>query len=542
MEEKQMSNKLNELVSRYDKAVNNRSTWDATFDDVIFYTRPTREQVRETNTPGEVRTIELYDSTAAEATINLASNINSLITNQSSKWFELTTGNQELDNDIQMKEWLYNVSEIVDDTLENSNFYTQVHEMYLDLCSIGTGIMYVEEDDTKETDVRFQTMHIKEVVILEDKYGEVDTLFRKFEYTARQCEQRWKKLPSKIKAMIKSDRGDEVIEVIHVVLPSVDYVDNSKFRYASIWFDKECQHIFEEGGYNEFPYLTPRWLKNSNEVYGRSPAINNLPNIKTLNAMVETLLKTGQRIADPPVVTSPDFEEIDLTPGAHNFGDTQESFIKPIDLGANLPINMQLVQMYRDAINDAFMITRMQTIDKRQMTAEEVRARTAENLKVIGPVFGRLQNEFLTKLIKRTIGILVRAGKIPNPPMNINTISLKYLSPLARSQKASEAQSIQQTIGFAVSLAEIKPEILDNIDFDEALRNLADTFGTPPKILLDKKEVDATRAQKQQMAQQQQKMAMQMAQSEVAKNEGSTVKNMSEADRNINEMQMPEGA
>ena len=60
----------------------------------------------------------------------------------------------------------------------NSNFYSQVDEMYGDLCSFGTGSMSIMEDD--EFLVRFNTHHISEFYIRENNKGFIDEIYRKF--------------------------------------------------------------------------------------------------------------------------------------------------------------------------------------------------------------------------------------------------------------------------------------------------------------------------------------------------------------------------
>ena len=76
--------------------------------------------------------------------------------------------------------------------------------------------------------------------------------------------------------------------------------------YSSIYYHKDDNHIISISGYNEFPYVVPRWLKSSSEIYGRSPSMTALPDVKMLNKMSETTIKAAQKMVDPPLLVPDD--------------------------------------------------------------------------------------------------------------------------------------------------------------------------------------------------------------------------------------------
>jgi len=63
--------------------------------------------------------------------------------------------------------------------------------------------------------------------------------------------------------------------------------------------------------------------------------------------------------------------------------------------------------------------------------------------------------------------------------------------------------AIERTVGFAGSLAQLKPEVMDTLDADTMLREFASQIGPPPEILHDPKTVEQMRQQRAQQAQQQ---------------------------------------
>jgi hypothetical protein len=506
-----------EIKKRFDKISGERGTWEVTWQDVIDYVMPFRTPITSTATPGEIQNVEVFDSTPTNALFRFSASLNSMLTNMSSEWFLLETDDEEANEIPEVRDWLEEMQTVVRHSLENSNFYTEAHEMYLDLGSIGTACMYVSTSRKPDRELHFSTRHIREFYILEDEEGEVDTVYRDIVLTARQIKERWADTMSEDIKKIHDKDPEREFHVLHTVYPRAERdtskKDNLNMPWISMWMEKENENLLEEGGYEEFPFVTPRWLKSSGEVYGRSPAINSLPDIKTLNKMMETLLIAGEKAVDPPMELPHDgyYGTFDLTPGALNFRkqtNRNESAV-PIQLGTNIPLGYDMLQEKRDSISDAFFATQLQIIDKTEMTAQEVRARTQENLKVLGPAFGRLQADFLEKLIARVINILGDSTdsegvpKLPEAPQQVQgkNLKLRFVSPLAKAQSQGDLESLNYAVSSALQWAQVEPSILDNVDFDMAFRELVDLSGAPRKMLNSPDEIEQIR---QQRAQQQQ--------------------------------------
>ena len=248
--------------------------------------------------------------------------------------------------------------------------------------------------------------------------------------------------------------------------------------------------------------------------------------------MKKTLLRAGQRSAEPPLdVPSGVYDKISLAPAALNYYDStngDRDRIRPIVTGANMPITRDLLNDERDAIRETFFANQLQLIDRNVMTAEEVRQRTEENMRVLGPMFGRFQPEFLEIVVLNCYAILSRTGKLPEVPEAAEGKELKvrYVSPLAKAQQLNEVKAVGYTIETAKNWSEVKPEVLDNINFDEAIHLVGDLDGTPLVVMNDKdkvKEVRDKRQEEQAAAQQQEQQAAQAA----------TAKTVSEGAANI---------
>ena len=71
-----------------------------------------------------------------------------------------------------------------------------------------------------------------------------------------------------------------------------------------------------------------------------------------------------------------------------------------------------------------------------------------------------------------------------------------YISPLARAQKLEDVTAIERLSVNVANIAQAKPEVLDLIDEDEAVRVLSTALGVPSKIVRKSADVDRLRAQK----------------------------------------------
>ena len=209
--------------------------------------------------------------------------------------------------------------------------------------------------------------------------------------------------------------------------------------------------------------------------------------------------------AAEPILQIPDegYSPLDnKEPGAFVYYEaTQPGRILPLDTAGDTRLGSAMIQGYRDSIMDGYFVNQLQLIDKREMTAAEVRARQAENARILGPTFGTLNYEFLAVLIDRVIDILGseldNSGEpvLPRPPQDIQgkNLKLKFVSPLAKAQRLHEGQSISITVNTAMQWSQANPAVLDNIDLDAAIRTLADVDGSPPNILRDAKVVEQIR-------------------------------------------------
>ena len=509
------------IKKRLDRLGQERGTWEVNWQEILDYVMPRKADVVTLRTRGEKRTEVLFDSTAITANNLLAASLQGTLTSPSLPWFSIKLRDEELNEDRDVQLWLEDTARRMYDTFNETNFNTEVHEMYLDLCSIGTAALFVEEGSKGfDTDgIHFNCLHIAEYYIQESIDGKVDTLYRKYKLTARQAVQEFgfDNVGEKIQTASK-ERPDHKFNFIHAVEPTADYERSTgksatKLKFHSCHVCEEDKMVVRTGGYNEFPYLVPRWSKATGEIFGRSPSFNALPDIKTLNKAVEIGLKAWAKAIDPPLLVQDDgvIGRVRMTPAGITVI-RNDGAVKPLQIGTNWQITDLKENQLRTAIRQAYYSDQLQLQEGPQMTATEVQVRYELMQRLLGPTLGRFQSEFLNPLIERVFGIMYRAGALMKEPDIIQgtKIDVEYLGPLARSQRMEESVAIERLYSLAMNIAQIDPAIMDNIDHDEAVRLRGKLLGVPKTVLRGKDDVNnmrtmrAEQAQMAQMAQEQQ--------------------------------------
>ena len=502
-----------------------RQTWEDHWQEILDYVMPRKADVTFVRSRGEKRTEVLYDSTAITANNLLAASLQGTLTSASLPWFHLKLRDTETNQNRDVQLWLEDSAKRMYEIFNESNFNTEVHELYLDLVSIGTGAIFVEEGSKgfDKEGIHFNCLHIAEYFIQENINGKVDTLYRKYKLTARQAIQEFgeENVGEKILESVK-EKPDKEFNFIHAVEPTEDYEravgkSNTKLPVHSCHVCTEDKMVVRTGGYNEFPYLVPRWSKATGEIFGRSPSYNALPDIKTLNKAVEIGLKAWAKAIDPPLLVQDDgvIGRVRMTPAGITVV-RHDGAIKPLQIGSNWQITDMKENQLRTSIRQAYYSDQLQLQDGPQMTATEVQVRYELMQRLLGPTLGRFQSEFLNPLIERTFGIMLRAGALLPEPEVIQgqKIDVEYVGPLARSQRMEESVAIDRLYELAVNVVQVDPSIMDNINHDEAIRLRGDLLGVPKIVLRSRDEVEELREQRQQaqMAQQQAEQQQQAAQ------------------------------
>jgi len=509
-----------EIIKRVDRLDADRANYSTFWQDVAKYIVPRKAYITRSRTPGEKYAYDVYDSTAIQANLVLAAGLHSYLTNPNSRWFSLRVQDEELNKSAEVKEWLSDTEDRLFNVLNASNFNQQIHELYLDMGAFGTACMYEEEDPNDG--VRFYTRDIAEIYLCENEKEKVDTVYRKFTLTARQAHEKWgEKAGEVVKLFMDKKQYDKTVTFIHCVTPryerDISKESSANMPFESTYIEVSKKHTVSESGYLEFPYFTPRFNKNSNDVWGSSPGMVSYADIKMLNEIVKVVIRAAQKVVDPPIVLPHDgfLLPIKYGPGALNFrlkGNPTDK-IEPLMSGQRIDIGLEIISDYRNLIKKNYFVDLFLLLAdpaRKDMTATEVMQRVEEKMLILAPVLGRLMNEFLDPLIQRTFNILWRQGRLMQPPAQLQDVpyQIEYISPLARSQKLDQMKSINNFLVLIQNIAQVKPDVLDNVNEDEVVIEIQDLYGINPKFVRDRVEVEQIRAARAQAIEKQNQLAM----------------------------------
>mgnify|MGYP003649314081 FL=1 len=539
MQDQDKRKKAAELKNGLSKLMEKRANWEHHWQEVADYMIPRKADITMERPKGDKRHTLIFDGTAIHALELLASSLHGMLTSSVNRWFSLRYKETSINQNDEAREWLEQVTDAMYLAISRSNFQQEVFETYFDLISFGTSCLQIEED--KDDIIRFSSRHIKELYISENAKGMVDCIYRRFKMTAKATVEKFglENVSLKTQNIFKKSAFEDV-DLCHVVKPRDIYnpqkMDKQNMPFTSCYFEYDSGHIISEGGFKEFPYVVPRYLKASNEIYGRSPAMNALGDVKVLNKMVEIGMKAAAKQVDPPLLVSDDsmLAPIRMSPGSINyFRAGSRDTIQPLNIGANNPLGLNMEEQRRQAISATFHVDQLLITENRNMTATEVVQRNQEKMRILGPVLGRLQSELLQPMIIRIFNIMLRNNLFPEAPEILlnQEVDVEYVSPMALAQRGEELNSIVKGLELFGNISQLAPVALDYIDPPGLIKNLIKILGLPATMIRSDEEVQQIAEEKAEAQNQQAMMQQQMAESEMARNVAPAVQAVSNAER-----------
>lgn len=506
------------LAKRAEVLSSERGIWDTFWQELGNYCSPRKAEITEIDyNPGTEGYNQLYDNTAIQANMILANGQMSLLTPPNENWMSFTAPFGAGQPGVER--WYAQVTEITLKILSHSNFYEQIHELYLDRGAFGTGCISCEEGRNKP--LIFKTFPVGSFSICEDEEGYVDTVFREFRMTLRQMVDKFglESLSAQLQERWRSGdprAEDDKADIIHAVYPRKDRNEESPYAWdmpiASCYVEKKTKHVLSESGYHELPFAVTRFLRWRDEKYGWAPSWIALPEARQLNYLEKHLDALVEIQAFPRLLVPSNLSgEIDLRPAGVTVFDPNNPNAIPREWGnmGRYDMGVDRSNHRREAINKAFHVDLFQlfaNLEQKNMTAREVAERASEKLFMFNPTFSRMTAELFNPLLKRVFAVLLRGGYYPQPPMGLlmegpggyvmPDPEMQYNSRIALAIRALENGSILQTMDMFLPFAELRPEVWDNLDADAAFRDAARNAGMPSRWLRDARETAELRQQR----------------------------------------------
>jgi hypothetical protein len=503
----------------------NRIPHESVWSEVFRYMAPERAHgfngSQVTATDAQARKAEIFDSTAIDAGRLFASGMASGMHPANSIWFGLDVG-QESEEE---RKWLDMAARVIFENIHAANFDAQTGECYADLVPAGWFVLYTSEAEAGGYD--FEHWPLAQCFISSSKPGgAVDTIFREFELSIEQLVNEYgidnvsHNVREKYQNKDTADL-DAKVQVLWCIYPRTVYSAGGSYgslaknkKFASCHYELSDKHQLRESGYDEFPCAVPRWRLVPGTPYATGPGSDALPDVKTINDIKRL------ELANLDIAVSGMWKAVDdgvLNPKTVRIGPRKIIMMADIKnfealkSGADFQVSFAKCEDLQRSIRKILLADQLMPQEGPAMTATEVHARVQLIRQQMGPIFGRLQSEFLQSVIERCFYIAYRAGVLGKAPDSLQgrNFAVKYVSPLARAQRLEEVTAIDVFLAGLAAVFEFDPTIIDLVDMEAAQREKAIALGVPSKIVRSQDDVTARREAKAQAAAEAQQQAQQ---------------------------------
>lgn len=518
------------IMQRYDRAKGERSAWLPLWQEMSRYVRPSRDPILRSSTVEHTPNVsgfeQLFDSTAIHANMILASGCMARLTPAQSPWFKWEAPGFGAPDRV--KQWFDKCTEIGHLALATSNFYNELHELYLDRGGFGTACFHA--DAGTDHPLMFYTADTGTFCLLNGADGIADTVFRENQMDARQAAQIYGEaaLPEEMRRALKDGTDNAKHEFVQVVYPRADAdrdgvkIDARNMAIASIHLHVKTRTIVRQSGYNEMCSFGTRYLRWGNAAYGFCPAWQCLPDARQLNDLQRNMDVMAEVAAFPRMLLPDDMEgEVDLRANGQTFFKDPGRVPREWLTQGRYDIGMDRVNMRRDTIRQAFHVELFNqwTAITKQMTAAEVTARELEKIELFSPTFTLMTTELYTPILTRVFALLLRQGVFPPPPPEAVYVNgqgryaipdpqIQYTSRLALALKTVRSYALNNAIARAGQMSAFPggAAVGDNLDWDRAYRDSSLDDGLPVEWITDEEDVARQRQARAEQAMQAQRM------------------------------------
>ena len=502
--------KPEQLKKKYELTNSHKDNWRSIYEDAYRYALPMRnlyDGYYESDTPGQDKMARVFDSTAIDSTQKFANKMQSGLFPPATQWCRLVPGSEiPEERQIETQQVLDSYQNKMFDVMRQSNFDQAMGEFLLEL-SIGTAVMLCQPGD-EITPIRYTAVPTFLVTFEEGPFGTVDKVYRQMRKPFGVLDQEFPdiNIPQDMKNSFQG-RENETVKLIEGT-----YYDKETGDYHYQIIDHSGKNELVYRRLKSFPWIIARYMKAANERYGRGPVLTALPDIKTLNRVIELTLKNasltiaGVYTAVDSGVINPG--SINLVPGAiipvNSNGGPRGADLQPLPRSGDPQLSQIVANDLRMNIKKIMLDESLPPDNMSARTALEVSQRMKELSQNLGAAYGRLINETMYPVVRRTLEVMDTLGII-QLPLKVNGLQVK-IQPIGEIAMATNMAKVNQVMQYAQIASQLGPTGQMTVKLEEVADFVADAMGIPASIRTTMEE----RMQMQQvMAEQAQMMAQQ---------------------------------
>ncbi len=518
------------LTSRYEALKTERAPWERQWRELAELVVPWMGRFGVNPNRGGELDDKIYDSEATRALDILVAGLTSGLAGPSRPWFRLGLPDPELSDYQPVREWLDAVEETMQWVFQRTNTYRALSSAYAELGLFGTAVTLWQPD--RENFMHGSTLTAGEYWLANGENLEVDTLYRRIRMTVAQVVRTFglDQVSQRVRTLWDKGTYDEWVTVIHALEPNIDRVPRrlgpeGKCWLSVYWEEEETKNeLLTVRGTDVFPVTAPRWNALLYDIYGRSPAMRALPDIRQLQEMELTLHRALQKELDPPLMAPSELANailpISTMPAAINYLPIMTNGVRPLyEVRPNIASFSVKIEEIRRRIQSGFhadLFLAVTYLDRREITAREIDVRQEEKLIALGPVLERLHHGLLERLIDLTMDLMLdhslagwRTGgraMLPPPPPELEGMDLQvdFISPLAQAQRAGSLTALERGAAFMGNIVAMDPAAGRKVIWPKMGEEYLTKLGITSKVLRSDEELaaeQAAAAQQQQMQQ-----------------------------------------
>jgi hypothetical protein len=529
-----------QLKAEFDTLATERSNWNPLWQVLGEYVSQIKQNFETQPANGEFLTKEIFDANGAFAAHNAASALLGMLWPATAKQAIEIKPPDDLDMDTELSQFYERMTNRTVRAMDDprANLSLSLDEYMLDEIIFGTAGVGVEAGD--ESKLLFKPYGVKELYIDEGKNGKVDKVYLCYEWTVGRVVDEYglENVSPKVAEKFRNDKTRDKVKILHIIKKRRErkaIKGKLAMPYMSVHMEYGNCHVMREDGFHELPIFVGRFRKLLYELYGRSPAMNALPDIREANVLREAFIIGTEKALDMPIGVMDDgmlgggyidtsAKAINVFNASGNLGGNQPVF--EIGKPPNLAVAEARLEKLNMNISQHFHIDKLLDFNNQtQMTFGEAQIRDQIRTASLSSLFSRQIAEVFTPLIERSVNILWRAGEfgvlrgsieeqelmatgkepeyIPDALVERlergeEIYTINYKTKAANASRAEEYIAIIDVTTFAAQAAAVDPSVTMRVNMHEAVKNLADIRALPVGIIRQDDEVEAMQQQQAQ--------------------------------------------
>jgi hypothetical protein len=539
-------NSLKAYKDRFKNLKQERMTWDSMYQVLGEYISLMKQNFQNAPTSGEFLTNDIFDSTGVFAAHNAAAALLGMLWPGTAAQAIEIAPPDDLEATTETAKFYERITQRVCRAMDdpNANLSLALIEYMQDQLIFGTSGIGVERGD--ESTLLFKPYGVKEMYVDEGRNGRVSDVYLCFSWPVKRVVDEYgiDNVSEQTRKKYNDNKWYELVEILIVYTPRLEYAAEEgalAMPIMSLHIESKTEHKLKESGFSEGPIKVGRFKKLNYEKYGRSPAMDALPDIKEANILREAIIVATEKNLDPPLGILDDGMlgggTIDTSAGAINVfnasgGMGSGSPVFPLVTVGSIPDALARLEELKNNITQHFHLDRLIDFNNEtRMTFGEAQIRNQIRNASLTSLFSRQIAEVFTPIISRVVNMMWQMGefgvikgsvmeqerqaegkKVEYIPDVIakridqgeDIFQISYKTQASNAARAEEYMGIIDVLGFSIQSMQVDPSVRHRVDLHEGVKKISQIRGLPVGIIREDDEVEALKeadAQAQSMAQ-----------------------------------------